>query len=524
MNYRPKRITIYTILLIFLPVILCIDRINVLIDDVFISLRYVFNIINGYGPVLNPGERIEAISNPTWVWLLSGISYLFNISNLYSIFYTSRIVGVLLFIISGILLFRLLKLIVNNEDYAFFLTLIYSLNPYIASYAISGMENALVYLLLIIFLYFNQLYLKSKKVKWIILTGFSLGLLSISRPEGFIFIVLYFCSIALIKLFKEDCISNKNAFFALSTSLLIVLAFELWRWLYYGELIPNTIYAKNYFSLAIIKDGFKYFLTFIIYVFGSFVLNFIFIGKFSFKKLNINKKLLLIIVTMFFLANSAITLYAGGDWMPGFRLMLITVPCFIVFTSIITSDSVSLIIHKKNFYIIICLAIFINIYIGRDKLRPVFSGFDFQKSKSTFAEYTEASRKLNEISSSGNTVLTNDLGIISFFNPQLKFVDLYGLADKHIAKDIKGQHFFRSDPDYFLDLNCDYFVIIKDYDQFVIDKFRGNRTNNSTDSVRHFSFPSISDLVWHKDFSKKYELLCIANGGLIFKRIDTTKY
>ena len=33
------------------------------IDDAYISLRYAENWANGYGPVFNPGERVEGYTN-----------------------------------------------------------------------------------------------------------------------------------------------------------------------------------------------------------------------------------------------------------------------------------------------------------------------------------------------------------------------------------------------------------------------------------------------------------------------------
>lgn len=40
-------------------------------DDAFIDLRVVRNILAGYGPVYNVGERVEAYTNPLWVALLT---------------------------------------------------------------------------------------------------------------------------------------------------------------------------------------------------------------------------------------------------------------------------------------------------------------------------------------------------------------------------------------------------------------------------------------------------------------------
>jgi hypothetical protein len=40
-----------------------------IIDDTYISLAYSQNIVNGLGPVANPGEWVEGFSNPVWVLL-----------------------------------------------------------------------------------------------------------------------------------------------------------------------------------------------------------------------------------------------------------------------------------------------------------------------------------------------------------------------------------------------------------------------------------------------------------------------
>ena len=34
-----------------------------MLDDPFISFRYARNLLNGYGLVFNPGERVEGYSN-----------------------------------------------------------------------------------------------------------------------------------------------------------------------------------------------------------------------------------------------------------------------------------------------------------------------------------------------------------------------------------------------------------------------------------------------------------------------------
>lgn len=43
-----------------------------LADDAFITLRTVRNLLDGFGPVWNVGERVQAYTHPLWMFLLTG--------------------------------------------------------------------------------------------------------------------------------------------------------------------------------------------------------------------------------------------------------------------------------------------------------------------------------------------------------------------------------------------------------------------------------------------------------------------
>jgi len=43
-------------------------------DDAFIDLRIVRNLVHGFGPVFNAGERVEAYTSPLWVAILASIA------------------------------------------------------------------------------------------------------------------------------------------------------------------------------------------------------------------------------------------------------------------------------------------------------------------------------------------------------------------------------------------------------------------------------------------------------------------
>jgi arabinofuranosyltransferase len=40
-------------------------------DDAYITFRVVWNFLHGYGPVFNPGERVQAYTHPLWMLVLS---------------------------------------------------------------------------------------------------------------------------------------------------------------------------------------------------------------------------------------------------------------------------------------------------------------------------------------------------------------------------------------------------------------------------------------------------------------------
>ena len=58
-----------------LPVVIVLVqglRYRCVVDDGFIYLRVVRNVVEGHGPVFNLGQRVEAYTGPLWVGVLRG--------------------------------------------------------------------------------------------------------------------------------------------------------------------------------------------------------------------------------------------------------------------------------------------------------------------------------------------------------------------------------------------------------------------------------------------------------------------
>src|SRR5207247_899918 len=47
-----------------------------LVDDAFISFRYAQHLVDGYGLVFNPGERVEGYTNFLWTMIMAAVIWI----------------------------------------------------------------------------------------------------------------------------------------------------------------------------------------------------------------------------------------------------------------------------------------------------------------------------------------------------------------------------------------------------------------------------------------------------------------
>src|SRR5688572_32962034 len=75
------------------------QRRNELVDDAFITYRYVANLVNGNGLVYNPGEAVLGTTTPGYALLLASPAKIFGVESLPMI---SRLINALALIVTGI--------------------------------------------------------------------------------------------------------------------------------------------------------------------------------------------------------------------------------------------------------------------------------------------------------------------------------------------------------------------------------------------------------------------------------------
>ncbi|AOP35998.1 hypothetical protein A0128_08580 [Leptospira tipperaryensis] len=231
-------------------------------DDAFISLRYAKNLAEGKGLVFNEGERVEGYTNFLWTLLLSP-SHLFERIDPILVTYFFGIISFL-----GVCIYLLkwnLKETAPRFRFPFALSCFVLLH-HNRVFATGGLETSLHALLFVAASYHLIFAKRITYYNWLPGILFS-ALGCLNRPDGLLFHAFSGIYVGLMILQENPNSSWKNRF--LKKSILILLLvyvspafFYIWKLEYYGNLLPNTFYAKSGGSFYL-SQGLVYFFLFL---------------------------------------------------------------------------------------------------------------------------------------------------------------------------------------------------------------------------------------------------------------------
>lgn len=227
------------------------------IDDAFISFRYAQNLVDIRALVFNAGERVEGYTNFLWTLLMSG-AYLGGIDPL--IF-----AGVLTMLLACSILALTVRLALHFVPPVWAwagVPLLALSSPFLLYTARgSGMETALFTALILATL------LALLHRRWRV-AGVLVALTLMTRPDGVLLGGLgglYALWIGWQRPSQPDTPRRERwrarLAPALSYGLTVVLLYGpyfLWRWWYYGYLLPNTFYVKVGSTWAQVLRGVAY--------------------------------------------------------------------------------------------------------------------------------------------------------------------------------------------------------------------------------------------------------------------------
>ena len=206
-------------------------------DDAYISYRYAQNWVRGHGLVFNPGELVEGYTNllyvvlmalPVWAkWDVYAFSVGFN-----------ALCATLMLVVFRRFVRRELGVRLATGG-----ALLLALSPSLWIWVSSGLETALVVLLQVcIWVLVERVVWQRQRRDLLLLAGVAMALV-LTRADGFVTGV--FAALYLVLRSRPKWAA------ALSGVILAtVLGVMLWRHSYYGDLWPNTYYAKVSSTLA----------------------------------------------------------------------------------------------------------------------------------------------------------------------------------------------------------------------------------------------------------------------------------
>jgi arabinofuranosyltransferase len=385
-----------------------------MLDDSFISFRYAENFSLGQGLVYNLGEKVEGYTSFLWIILLAlGKTIGFDI-----VFF-SKLLGTIFSIGSIFLLVNAHRFIKNiDEKVSIVATLFLGTCGIFTPWATSGMEVTMFtfFVLLSILLYISTKQITNNK-SLLLVVGAVGAISAMTRPEG----ILIFGIIFMDQLILTIKSKNRSVLYLAVFFVIIYLPYFIWRYSYYGDLLPNTFYGKVGSNVDQVIRGANYFMGFTLS--ASFLLIPALIGTFSLRWFRVYRGLglLPLIVVVY-------TLYivlVGGDCMPAFRFFTPIMPilCLISAMSIL-----SLVKRKKITLLIVIVIALYN--IAQLRINGEIYG-NIKTDKVAFYG-KEAGLWLKANAPPNAIIATNTAGSIPYFS-KLKTIDMLGMNDKHIA-------------------------------------------------------------------------------------------
>lgn len=390
-------------------------------DDAYISLRYSHNLLEGNGLVWNPGERVEGYSNFLFLVLVS----LFGRFG-FNLVLISKAVGITSFaLLLGFLIWRSRRFL--NSETGNSLT---SLLPVLltgASYCMiiwsfGGLETTLFSLLVTIGVLTAWDGLTGEPVTAAI-AGSVLGLATLTRPDGgLFFVVAAFFYIG--PLLQRRPKSGLCLIALLVPFIVLVGGHEIWRYSYYGQLLPNTWYVKGVFSWDRVAMGCRYLIGFAItqpFLLPPLVAALVYRTAVR----GWDKQLAFLSISVF--AFIAYVVAIGGDHMLAYRPLIAVVPLM----AVLIAEGLEPVLRGVRGIIAISLLTILIIsqipFPGRG-----IQGAELPDGAAFCGEIV--GKYINSNWPKGSLVALNSAGATPYFAPNLRFLDMLGLNDTAIAR------------------------------------------------------------------------------------------
>lgn len=494
------------IVALLLLVFHCLVYWNTMVDDAFISFRYSQNWANGFGPVYNPGERVEGVTNMLWVAILAIAAALPLDLPL-----VSRLLGALLTLGSLVLLLAWLRSF-SDGDASLWAAFLFASSAPIACWATGGLETPLFGFLVLAAIVTAFHEEDRNQGGW--LSGILFALASMTRPEGLLFLAA-FVLIRLIESFRGAHPWRSTDWQRVLGFLVLAVPFVLARWIYYGDVVPNTFYVKTGRGLRGILGGARYTLEFLGVLGGGALIGIGFLSLLPTEK----RRWMTYCLGIAGIFAAYVVFLGGADWMALFRYYVPIIPLLIIPISqgfallnewlrdkiLPGSDAFSFGARKWAMLLVGVLVTVLSLnvtYLARFRDIKRYGGFDDYKRYLPVADY------LIQHSPQSALVAVQNAGTVPYYTGR-PTLDMSGLADRHIARTApKGHLKRRYDSEYVLSRRPDYVEVL-------------TAENLAVEPPRNPD-PGIQELLTNQEFLTNYRPVAGFSGPgvALFQRIE----
>jgi arabinofuranosyltransferase len=198
-----------------------------LCDDAFITFRTVRNALAGQGLTWNPGERVQAYTHPAWM-LLSIAAYSLSGECYFSVL---GLAACLTFTAVLMLVYRLRE----QPLLAAVVVLLLCSSAAFVEYAVCGLENPLLFVLLVLFA--AQITRPSAEQR-LRHTALLFSAIALTRIDAVL--IVGPCCVDLLLCRRDRWAAAREALLGMAPLML----WELFSVVYYGTPVPNTAIAK----------------------------------------------------------------------------------------------------------------------------------------------------------------------------------------------------------------------------------------------------------------------------------------
>ena len=401
-------------------------------DDAFISYRYAANFVEGNGLVWNPGERVEGYTNFLWTLLVSIPLFLKADPVRFS-----QAAGIACFILSLIVTYRLSLVFSVSRYQALLVVLILGTNYTFSEYATGGMETQLQVLLFTAATWLGLLIVDTRSTKLTlkhIAFSFVLSAALLTRLDSAIPAVVLLAAVFFAQARRGRPLKETAAFVLalLAPMIILIGGWLVWKYRYYGGIIPNTFYAKVSSSTSYGRGLFYVYAFLRAYLFVPFV----FIALFGVADMVRKYRLRILVVLAILVLWLLYVIRVGGDFME-FRFLAPVLPLLAVFITELLFSYV----RQRTVQTALVIMIFCGTLLHAVDAGKTLRGSDIERTRQLEGHLANPDenwigigRKLGDLFEGSDVIIaTTAAGAIPYYS-RLTTVDMFGLNDSWVAR------------------------------------------------------------------------------------------